>query len=131
MAYAKKERKETPPMNRLTRISLALAATAAVTATTTAVAAAAPVKTTKSAANSIFSGPAQGTGGLILRNANGTDLGSGIGEGQGFYFLSCGPKGSGLIKVRQHTRGTGGGWGNLYTGYVKQRYTQIPSMFPC
>lgn len=87
--------------------------------------------TAKQAGTAISSFPASGTGGLIIRDANGTDLGSGIGENQDFGFNGCGPKGSGLIKVVQLKRGTGGGWGKLYAGYVKQKYTQLPSMFPC
>lgn len=75
------------------------------------------------------SGPAPGTGGLILRDINGRDLGSGIGEMQDFVFESCGP--NGLIEVTQLRRGGGGGWGSLYRGYVRKAYTQIPSMFPC
>lgn len=87
--------------------------------------------TTKSLPVEMTSGPAPGTGGLILRNSAGADLGSGIGENQNFKFVTCGPSGSGLIKVVQLKRNGGGGWGNLYKGYVKQAYTQIPSMFPC
>lgn len=75
--------------------------------------------------------PASGTGGLIIRDVHGNDLGSGIGEQQAFQFLECGPAGSGLVKVHQLTRGGGGGWGNLYGGYVRHQYTQLPSMFPC
>lgn len=77
----------------------------------------------------ITSWPAPGTGGLILRDKHGNDLGSGIGEGQDFEFTMCGEKGSGLVKIRQLTRGTGGGWGNLYEGYVKIRWTSAPVMF--
>lgn len=75
------------------------------------------------------SGPAPRTGGLILRDAEGRDLGSGIGEGQQFKFTGCGPTGSGLIRVRQTTRGNGGGWGTLYSGYVKKRWTMAPQMW--
>ena len=112
------------------RIITTAAVTIAVTAAgTTAATASGNLPPNRSA--SYHSAPAPGTGGLILRDIRGNDLGSGIGEKQGFDFIACGPKGSGLIKVNQYTRGNGGGWGNLYTGYVKQRYTQIPSMFPC
>lgn len=100
----------------------AAAVAAAITLATATTASAAPAS-----APSYSSAPAPGTGGLILRDINGSDLG----EKQGFHFIKCGPKGSGLIKVNQYTRGGGGGWGTLYEGYVKQRYTQIPSMFPC
>jgi hypothetical protein len=82
-------------------------------------------------ASTTTSWPANGTGGLNIRNSAGTYLGSGIGEDQTFQFLHCGPSGSGLIYIRQLTRGHGGGWGSLYKGYVKQRWTQLPSMFPC
>lgn len=77
----------------------------------------------------ITSWPEVGTGGLILRDAQGNNLGSGIGEKQDFEFVECGPAGSGLIKVNQLTRGTGGGWGDLYEGYVKARWAMMPSMF--
>lgn len=75
--------------------------------------------------------PARGTGGLILRNENGTNLGSGIGPSQRFDFIACGPKGSGLIHVNQIDRNTTGGWGPLYAGYVKKQYTSDPSSYPC
>lgn len=64
--------------------------------------------------------PAAGTGGLIIRNSSGHDLGSGIGEGQTFRILNSGP--GGLVKVEQVSRGTGGGWGAQYTGYVLSQY---------
>lgn len=82
-------------------------------------------------AATLTSWPATGTGGLNIRNSSGVYLGSGIGEGQTFKFVHCGPKGSGLIYVHQLTKGHGGGWGSLYKGYVKQRWTQMPSMFDC
>lgn len=77
----------------------------------------------------VTSWPAGGTGGLILRDERGNDLGSGIGEGQDFEFVECGPAGSGLIRVNQLTRGEGGGWGPLYEGYVKIEWTMRPSQF--
>lgn len=77
----------------------------------------------------IASFPAEGTGGLILRDINGRDLGSGIGEDQDFGFEACGPKGSGLIRVVQLKRGSGGGWGSLYAGYVKAEFSQAPQLF--
>lgn len=119
-------------MNRSAAI-LATLATSTALVTLTATTASATEKPGSSKADDavISSTPHEGTGGLILRDINGRDLGSGIGENQYFGFTSCGPKGSGLIKVVQITRGKGGGWGSLYEGYVKQRYTQLPSMFPC
>ena len=81
------------------------------------------------ATGTITSWPAVGTGGLILRDENGNDLGSGIGEGQDFEFIQCGPEGSGLVKVNQLTRGSGGGWGDLYSGYVKAEWTMAPGQF--
>lgn len=79
--------------------------------------------------------PAKGTGGLVLRDVNGRDTGSGIGQKQTFQFMSCGPKGSGLIYVMQLDRrggwGVGGGWGDLYGGYVKKAYTAHPGAYPC
>jgi hypothetical protein len=76
-----------------------------------------------------------GTGGLVLRDEKGNDLGSGIGENQMFIFTECGPEGSGLIHVFQvdsaDDEGVTGGWGPLYTGYVKKVHTQNPSIFPC
>lgn len=86
---------------------------------------------TQSMSGRITSWPASGTGGLNIRNEYGAYLGSGIGESQTFEFIKCGPSGSGLIYVKQLTRGEGGGWGALYKGYVNQRWTQIPGMFPC
>lgn len=121
-------------MNRSAAIIGTLAASTALVTLTATSASAAPVSqsiTAKEAGTIISSFPASGTGGLILRDINGRDLGSGIGENQHFGFNGCGPEGSGLIKVIQTKRGTGGGWGNLYAGFVKQKYTQAPSMFPC
>lgn len=145
VAYAKKRpRPQTghlsPEKERLTTVkrstkiaSTALSAAAMIALTATSANAAPAVKslTAKEARVSITSWPAIGTGGLILREINGRDKGSGIGEEQTFGFNGCGPKGSGLIKVVQLTRGKGGGWGSEYAGFVKQKYTQLPSMFPC
>lgn len=79
--------------------------------------------------------PAKGTGGLVIRDENGVNTGSGIGEGQSFIFIKCGPKGSGLIDVFQldsaDDEGITGGWGTLYTGFVKKKFTQNPSAYPC
>lgn len=117
------------------RTALTAVATTAATVTlvgfTATAATAAPVHNTKATKSMINSWPASGTGGLILRDSNGNDTGSGIGEQQNFDFDSCGPKSSGLIKVVQVKRGGGGGWGSSYEGFVKQKYTQLPSMFPC
>jgi hypothetical protein len=82
----------------------------------------------------IIAKAAPGTGGLIFRDEQGNDLGSGIGENQTFIFTNCGPKGSGLISVYQldsARKGTSGGWGGLYAGYIKKAYTEDPSKFPC
>lgn len=83
----------------------------------------------------IIAKAAPGTGGLIFRDEHGTDLGSGIGERQKFIFVNCGPKNSGLISVyqldSQSEDGVGGGWGPLYTGYVKKAYTENPGDYPC
>jgi len=68
--------------------------------------------------------PKPGTGGLILRDDEGNDTGSGIGEDQIFDILECGPKGSGLVLVNQTTRGHGGGWGTQYGGMVKWKYVE-------
>lgn len=83
----------------------------------------------RTSSDSLITWPASGTGGLILRDKKGHDLGSGIGENQNFEFNECGPKGSGLIYVEQLKWGSGGGWGDLYTGYVKIKYTKKPGMF--
>lgn len=69
--------------------------------------------------------PQPGTGGLILRDDEGRDTGSGIGERQIFDILECGPRGSGLVLVNQDTSIHGGGWGTQYTGYVKWKYVQV------
>lgn len=77
---------------------------------------------------------AAGTGGLVFRDEDGNDLGSGMGEGQQFIFTDCGPKGSGLINVYQLDKaedGKPGGWGALYAGYVKKAYTDNASTYPC
>lgn len=82
----------------------------------------------------IIAKAASGTGGLVFRDEKGNDLGSGIGEGQQFLFVDCGPKGSGLINVFQLDKaanGASGGWGGLYAGYVKKAYTENPSTYPC
>lgn len=76
------------------------------------------------------SSPAAGTGGLIFRDENGRDLGSGIGEGDRFVWN--GEKrtvnGEVLIWIKQTTSGNGG-WGSLYSGWVKAQYTQAPVLF--
>lgn len=76
------------------------------------------------------SSPAAGTGGLIFRDQNGNDLGSGLGERDQFEWH--GDKrvvdGTVLIFVKQMTTG-GGGWGSLYSGWVKAEFTQAPSIF--
>lgn len=76
------------------------------------------------------SSPAAGTGGLIFRDENGRDLGSGIGENDRFEWN--GEKriinGEVLIWVKQITSGNGG-WGTLYSGWVKAQYTQAPVLF--
>lgn len=113
------------------RLALTLAATTAATLTTFGMTSATASAATPTVKSSISSWPALGTGGLILRDSNGNNLGSGIGENQDFSFTGCGPQGSGLIKVVQVKRGGGGGWGSLYSGYVKKQYTQAPSLFPC
>lgn len=114
------------------RTALAVTTAAATVATLGFTATTASAATNESNAKSIISSwPATGTGGLILRDSSGNDTGSGIGEKQDFEFSGCGPKGSGLIKVVQVKRGGGGGWGSSYSGFVKQKYTQLPSMFPC
>ena len=79
---------------------------------------------TKSYLNPGQGRPQRGTGGLIIRDEDGRDTGSGIGEGQVFDILECGPKGSGLVLVNQDTSVHGGGWGTLYTGYVKWKYVE-------
>lgn len=89
----------------------------------------------KSVPSQIIAKPAKGTGGLVLRDTNGRDLGSGIGERQSFIFVNCGPVGSGLIDVIQldnaREEGITGGWGKLYGGFVKKAYTSNPSDYPC
>lgn len=115
-------------MNRTTKAAITSAATLAlIGGTATAATATAP----SAVQSTITSWPASGTGGLILRDIKGKDLGSGIGEKQSFEFVNCGPTGSGLIRVRQLTRGEGGGWGDLYEGHVRAKFTQLPDMFPC
>lgn len=114
-------------MNRSAAVITTLATTITLIGVTTT-AASADAKNTGST-TAISSWPAEGTGGLILRDINGRDLGSGIGEHQDFGFNGCGPEGSGLIRVIQLKRGGGGGWGPLYSGYVKKRWTQAPQLF--
>lgn len=115
------------------RVVTVVAVTATALGTVLTVAPAASAQSTlrdpQAVRGSITSWPAQGTGGLILRDRHGNDLGSGIGEGQDFEFTACGDEGSGLVKVRQLTRGTGGGWGSLYDGYVKIEWTSAPVLF--
>jgi len=120
-------------MKRMPAIVGTLATATALVTLTATNASASQVKSisAKAAGTSITSFPASGTGGLILRDVNGRDTGSGIGESQDFGFNGCGPKGSGLIRVIQLKRGGGGGWGSAYAGFVKKQYTQAPSMFPC
>lgn len=114
-------------MNRTTAIVTTLATTTALVGLTATTATATP----NAPHTTVTSWPASGTGGLILRDIKGKDLGSGIGERQSFEFVNCGPKNSGLIRVRQITRGEGGGWGDLYEGHVRAKFTQSPAMYPC
>lgn len=75
--------------------------------------------------------PAPGTGGLIFRDKNGNDLGSGMGEGDTFQYLNqktTTADGTKLIYVEQITKGNGG-WGSLYKGWVRQQYIGIPSAY--
>lgn len=89
----------------------------------------------KSQPAQIIAKAAKGTGGLVFRDEQGNDLGSGIGENQSFIFVNCGPENSGLISVYQMDTASddniGGGWGGLYTGYVKKKFTENPSDYPC
>lgn len=113
----------------MNRIFTVLAATATAVGTVLVVAPSANADARTSGAGTFTSWPAPGTGGLILRDEHGNDLGSGIGEQQDFRLIECGPENSGLIRVEQLTRGGGGGWGTLYEGYVKVEWTMVPSMF--
>lgn len=72
--------------------------------------------------------PAPGTGGLIFRDKNGNDLGSGMGESDRFTLTGSASTIDGIkyIEVEQTTRGHGG-WGSLYRGYVKAQYAIIGS----
>jgi hypothetical protein len=83
----------------------------------------------------IIAKAAPGTGGLVFRDEQGNDLGSGVGQNQTFIFVNCGPEGSGLINVYQldtnGEEGISGGWGSLYAGYVKKAFTENPSDYPC
>ncbi|WGV35718.1 hypothetical protein SEA_FRANKENWEENIE_24 [Streptomyces phage Frankenweenie] len=75
--------------------------------------------------------PAPGTGGLIFRDQNGRDLGSGMGEGDTFQYLdrkTTTADGTKLIYVKQITKGNGG-WGNLYQGWVRQQFVGVPSAY--
>lgn len=82
------------------------------------------------------SSPAAGTGGLIFRDGSGAPAidsdgnQSGIGERDRFDW--SGEKrvvgGTVLIFVKQTTQG-GGGWGSLYSGWVKAEFTQAPVLF--
>lgn len=77
------------------------------------------------------SAPAQGTGGLIFRDENGRDLGSGMGENDQFDWLgrkAVTADGTKLIYVKQITRGVGG-WGSLYEGWVRAQFTMAPQLF--
>ena len=70
--------------------------------------------------------PAPGTGGLIFRDRNGNDLGSGMGENDRFPLPGNASTVDGVkyIEVEQTTRGHGG-WGSLYRGYVKAQFAII------
>jgi hypothetical protein len=77
------------------------------------------------------SSPAPGTGGLIFRDENGRDLGSGMGESDQFEWMgrkATAPNGTKLIYVKQTTRGVGG-WGSLYEGWVRAQFTMAPQFF--
>lgn len=82
----------------------------------------------KGTTGTITSGPSSTSGGLIFRDEHGNDLGSGMGVDDQFVFIKHGPVGSGLIYVRQTTKGQGG-WGSLYEGFVKTAYTMAPELF--
>ena len=75
--------------------------------------------------------PAPNTGGLIFRDKNGRDLGSGMGENDQFEWLgrkTVTADGTKLIYVKQTTRGVGG-WGSLYEGWVRSQFTLAPQQF--
>lgn len=67
-----------------------------------------------------------------FRDESGNRTSSGMGTGDQFEWLGGrkpGKNGDGtLIEVKQTTTKMGG-WGNLYTGWIPVKYTQIPSMF--
>lgn len=67
--------------------------------------------------------PAPGTGGLIFRDENGNDLGSGMGENDRFMLTGRASTRDSVkyVEVEQTTRGHGG-WGSLYKGYVKAQF---------
>lgn len=76
--------------------------------------------------------------GVDFRDNNGNKTGSGFYPANAFEYLGRkmhGKNGDGtLILVRQLTKADDGsvtqsGYGNLYTGWIPVKYTQIPSMF--
>jgi hypothetical protein len=79
-------------------------------------------------AASVTIAPALGTGGLFLRNADGSIKGL-MGEGDQAQFLGCHPSNPRYVLVRQITHGHGG-WG-AYQGYVTAAATMAPSQLPC
>ncbi|MFF6829199.1 hypothetical protein [Streptomyces longwoodensis] len=79
-------------------------------------------------AASVTVAPAPGTGGLYLRNADGSIKGL-MGEGDQAQFLDCHPSNNRYVLVRQITHGHGG-WG-AYEGYVTAAATMAPSQLPC
>lgn len=87
---------------------------------------------TVSSGNGVTTGaPAQNTGGLIFRDQNGRDLGSGMGENDQFEWegrKATARNGEKLIYVKQITRGVGG-WGSLYEGWVRAEFTLTPQQF--
>ncbi|GGU49692.1 hypothetical protein [Streptomyces violascens] len=72
--------------------------------------------------------PAPGTGGLFLRDADGSVKGL-MGEGDRARIIACHPSNPNLVKVEQTTSGHSG-WGP-YVGYVKIAATSDPSRIAC
>ncbi|WP_331752962.1 hypothetical protein OG440_38905 (plasmid) [Streptomyces sp. NBC_00637] len=84
--------------------------------------------TTVRPAASLTIAPAPGTGGLYLRNANGSVKGL-MAEADQAEFLDCHPSDNRYVLVRQFTHGHGG-WG-ASLGYITAAATMAPGQLPC
>jgi uncharacterized membrane protein len=116
-----------------TRIAAALAAATASAAVITLAASpgASAAEASAAASASTYYGTAKaGTGGLILRERDGSPTTSGIAEGTRFTISTTCFRAYGMELIKVHQVGPGG-WGSKYDGYVLRQFANVPPNLPC